>query len=79
MDAGWRIHDLAHGIQRDEQQRADAVIAPDSLVVLRTPRRLRGTTAIVRRRLATGWEVEIRSPAGTPMHLVVPESGLQPL
>jgi len=46
-------------------------IAPGTPVVLRRPWRLRGRTAIVQRRLPNGWEVEVRSALGTPLHLVV--------
>ena len=52
-------------------------IEPGSPVVLRRPRALRGTSAVVRRPVAGGWEVEYRSALGTPMHLVASERDLQ--
>jgi hypothetical protein len=52
------------------------VLAPGASVVLRKPRRLRGTIGIVRRWTTSGWEVEIRSAEGTPLHLTLPERAL---
>lgn len=51
-------------------------MASGSSVVLLQPRRLRGTIGIVRRRMTNGWEVEIRSAEGTPLHLTLPERAL---
>ncbi|GAA2749741.1 hypothetical protein [Amnibacterium kyonggiense] len=50
--------------------------APGASVVLLAPRKLRGTVGVVRRRLAEGWEVEVRTALGTPMHLTLPERDL---
>jgi hypothetical protein len=77
MDAVHRIHDADPARAAvGRRERADPDIAPDALVVLRAPRTLRGTAAIVRREVGGGWEVEVRTPAGTPMHLVLPRRAL---
>jgi hypothetical protein len=54
----------------------DRTIGAGSSVVLLRPRKLRGTIGVVRRRTTTGWEVEIRTAQGTPMHLTLPERAL---
>jgi hypothetical protein len=51
-------------------------VAPGASVLLLRPRTLRGTIGVVRRRMTGGWEVEIRSPAGVPLHLTLPERAL---
>lgn len=56
-----------------------AQLRAGSLVQLRAPWALRGTSAVIRRRTVRGFEVEIRTPLGTPMHLVVPRRHLRPV
>ena len=53
------------------------MVQPDALVILRRPHGLRGTSAIVRRRVVGGWEVEVRSVNGTPLHLTLPGGALR--
>ncbi|GAA4753553.1 hypothetical protein GCM10025783_28060 [Amnibacterium soli] len=52
-------------------------IAPGVEVTLRLPWHLRRTRAIVRRRVGRGWEVEVRTVLGTPLHLVLPARALR--
>ncbi len=51
--------------------------APGVPVLLLRPRELRGTPGVVRRRMTRGWEVEVRSPDGVPLHLTLPERALR--
>lgn len=75
MDAEPRIEHRAGTEQPPANQPARVMTAGASVVLLR-PRRLRGTIGIVRRRVTAGWEVEIRSAEGTPLHLTLPERAL---
>lgn len=71
VSAASRVRGPRRAVQAGGAGRKPGRIIPGAVVVLRRPWRLRGTRAIVRRRLGVGWEVEIRSALGTPMHLVV--------
>jgi len=61
----------------DRQAARPHALAPGVQVTLRRPWHLRRTPAIVRRRVLGGWEVEVRTALGTPLHLVLPARALR--
>ena len=69
------MHDTSRGAAPSTVP-APLVLGPGAPVVLLRPRTLRGTIGVVRRRLAGGWEVEVRSPEGVPLHLTLPARAL---
>jgi hypothetical protein len=75
VNADSRVHD-SNRTAAPSTVPAPPVLGPGASVVLLRPREVRGTIGVVRRRVTGGWEVEIRSPEGVPLHLTLPERAL---